>query len=320
MNTSGININDIRTAQERIKDQVHHTPIHSSTRLSNQTGVDLFFKCENLQKTGSFKVRGVLNKILSLTDAEKSAGLVTISAGNHAQAIAWASSLSGIKCTVVMPETASLTKIAATEEYGAEVLLPGDVHAAFEKTLQIEKEEGKTMVHPFEDELIIAGHGTVGLEVMDQLKDIDAVVVGKGGGALISGIAIAVKEQNPNIKIYGVEPEGANAMQQSLAAGEPLHLDKVGSIADGLAPPMAGKVPFEIIKDYVETVVTVSEEEIAAAVKDLLATSKLLVEPAGAAATAAIFSNKLPLSKGERVVSILSGGNIDLNKLSELFV
>jgi len=311
-----ITLNDIRSAQERIKDQVHHTPIHSSTQLSSRSGVELFFKCENFQKTGSFKVRGVLNKILNLSEEEGSKGLVTISAGNHAQAIAWAATASGIQCTVVMPETASKTKIRATEEYGAEVVLPGDVFAAFEKTLQIEKEDGKTLVHPFEDKLIIAGHGTVGLEILEQLDDIDVVVVGIGGGALSSGIAIAVKEQNPKIKVYGVEPEGANAMQQSLAAGKPLQLEKVGSIADGLAPPMAGKVPFGIIKKYLDDVITVSDDEIASAVRDLITRTKLLVEPAGAAATAAILSEKIPLSKGQRVVSILSGGNVDLDKLS----
>jgi len=316
MNALEISLRNIRSAQARIVDQVHYTPIYSSTQLSNRSGIELFFKCENLQKTGSFKIRGVLNKILNLNEVARSKGLVTISAGNHAQAIAWASKASGIQCTVVMPETASKSKIMATEEYGAEVILPGNVFAAFEKTLQIEKEEGKTLVHPFEDKFIIAGHGTVGLEVLEQLNNIDAVVVGIGGGALSAGIVIAIKEQNPKIKVYGVEPEGANAMQQSLAAGKPIQLDKVDTIADGLAPPMAGEVPFGIIKKYMDDVVTVSDDEIRNAVKDLLTTTKLLVEPAGAAATAAILSKKIPLLKGQRVVSILSGGNIDLDKLS----
>ncbi|MBL4654878.1 MAG: threonine/serine dehydratase [Bacteroidia bacterium] len=316
MNAEEISLLDIRSAHAKINDRVHYTPIYSSTQLSNRLGIELFFKCENFQKTGSFKVRGVLNKILNMSEEESSKGLVTISAGNHAQAIAWAATASGIQCTVVMPETASKTKIRATKEYGAEVVLPGDVFAAFEKTLQIEKEDGKTLVHPFEDKLIIAGHGTVGLEVLEQLDDVDVVVVGIGGGALSSGIAIAIKEQNPKIKVYGVGPEGANAMQQSLAAGKPLQLEKVGSIADGLAPPMAGKVPFGIIKKYLDDVITVSDDEIASAVRDLLTRTKLLVEPAGAAATAALLMEKLPISKGQRVVSILSGGNIDLDKLS----
>lgn len=320
MNATEISLSNVRSAQTRIKDLVHYTPVYSSTQLSNRLGIELFFKCENLQKTGSFKVRGVLNKVLNLGEVEKSRGLVTISAGNHAQALAWAATVFGIQCTVVMPETASKIKIRATEEYGAEVVLSGDVFAAFEKTLQIEREEGKTLVHPFEDKFIIAGHGTVGLEVLEQLENIDAIVVGIGGGALSSGIAIAVKEQNPKIKVYGVEPEGANAMQESLAAGKPIQLHKVNTIADGLAPPMAGKVPFGIIKKYMDDVVTVSDEEIGSAVIDLLTRTKLLVEPAGAAATAAILSKKIPLSKGQRVVSILSGGNMDLDMLSEIIL
>ena len=315
-----IYLKNIQSAHAVIKDRIHYTPIYSSTHLSNRSGIELFFKCENFQKTGSFKIRGVLNKILNMSDKASSRGLVTISAGNHAQAMAWAATGSGIQCTVVMPETASKTKIRATQEYGAEVVLPGDVFAAFEKTRQIEKEEGKTFVHPFEDEYIIAGHGTVGLEVLEQLDDVDIVVVGIGGGALSSGIAIAVKEQNPKIKVYGVEPEGANAMQQSLAAGEPLQLEKVGSIADGLAPPMAGKIPFGIIKKYLDDVITVSDFEIASAVRDLLTWTKLFVEPAGAAATAAILSGKIPLAKGQRVVSILSGGNYDLDKLADILL
>ncbi|MCH8331319.1 MAG: pyridoxal-phosphate dependent enzyme [Bacteroidetes bacterium] len=314
-----ISLNDIRSAHAEIKDRVHYTPVHSSTQLSDRSGIELFFKCENLQKTGSFKVRGVLNKIAHLSEDARSKGLVSISAGNHAQAIAWAATAAGIQCTVVMPDTASKTKIEATKEYGAEVVQPGDVFAAFEKMQQIEREEGKTLVHPFEDKYIIAGHGTVGLEVLEQLDNIDAVVIGIGGGALSSGIAIAIKEQNPKIKVYGVEPEGANAMQQSLAAGKPIQLDKVNTIADGLAPPMAGEVPFTIIKNYLDDVVTVSDHEIGSAIKDLLTRTKLLVEPAGAAATAAILSKKISFSKGQRVVSILSGGNIDLDRLSDIF-
>jgi len=316
MTSPEISLKDIESAREKIKDSIHFTPIYSSKQLSDRLGIELYFKCENFQKTGSFKVRGVLNKILNLDGEARSKGLVSISAGNHAQAMAWAATASGIKCTIVMPETASKTKIKATKEYGAEVVLPGDVFAAFKKTKEIEKEEGKILVHPFEDEYIIAGHGTVGLEVLQQLDDIDAVVVGIGGGALCSGIATAIKEQKPHIKVYGVEPEGANAMTQSLQAGRPLQLDKVGSIADGLAPPMAGKVPFEIIKKYVDEVVTVTDDEIGSAMNDLLSRTKLLVEPAGSAATAAILFNKLPISKGDRIVSILSGGNVDLEKIS----
>jgi len=312
-----LSISDIRSAAERIGGKVHYTPINSSANLSEEYDVDLYFKCENFQKTGSFKVRGVLNKLQSLNKEEHGNGLVSISAGNHAQAMAWAAKISGIDCTMVMPETASKTKIKATEDYGAEVLLPGDVNAAFAKMLELESEEGKTLIHPFEDPLIIAGHGTVGLEVLEQLDNIDAIVVGVGGGALSSGIAIAAKEQNPKIKVYGVEPEGANAMQQSLKAGKPLRLEKVGSIADGLAPPMAGEVPFSILNKYLDDLVTVSEDEIRRAMYALLTRTKLLVEPAGAASTAAIFAQKLPL-KGQRVVSILSGGNVDLDKLPEL--
>lgn len=319
MDSTNITLSDIKTAQERISGHIHYTPINSSVKLSEQFGVDLHFKCENFQKTGSFKVRGVLNKLQELTKEEHQNGLVSISAGNHAQAMAWAAAKSGIGCTIVMPETASKTKIKATQDYGADVLLPGDVNAAFAKMLEIESEEGKTLIHPFEDPMIIAGHGTVGLEVLEQLNNIDAVVIGVGGGALSSGIAIAVKEQNPNIKIYGVEPEGANAMQQSLKAGKPVRLEKVGSIADGLAPPMAGEVPLGILQKYMDDLVTVSEDEIRRAMYYLLTRTKLLVEPAGAAATAAIITQKLPV-KGKRVVSILSGGNVDLDELGKLIL
>ncbi|MBL4736137.1 MAG: threonine/serine dehydratase [Flavobacteriales bacterium] len=317
MNALNLSLSNIKSAAKRISGHVHYTPINSSTKLSLAHGVDLHFKCENFQKTGSFKVRGVLNKLQSLTEEECQNGLVSISAGNHAQAMAWAAKASDISCTMIMPATASKTKIQATEDYGAEVLLPGDVNTAFAKMLELEREEGKTLIHPFEDPMIIAGHGTVGLEVLEQLDGIEAVVIGVGGGALSSGIAMAVKEQNPNIKIYGVEPEGANAMQQSLEAGKPLRLEKVGSIADGLAPPMAGELPFSILQNYMDDLVTVSEDEIRRAMYCLLTRTKLLVEPAGAAATAAIIAKKLPL-KGQRVVSILSGGNVDLDKLHEL--
>ncbi|MEN8204073.1 MAG: threonine/serine dehydratase [Bacteroidota bacterium] len=317
MGESGISLSGISSAYTRIKDKVHYTPLFRSAQLGGRSGTELYFKCENLQKTGSFKVRGVLNKIGKLTEEQRSRGLVTVSAGNHAQAVAWAAAAMGVACTAVMPETASRTKIRATEAYGAKVILPGDVYAAFEKTLHLEKDEGLTFVHPFEDRHLIEGHGTVGLEIMEQLEHVDAVVCGVGSGALSSGIAVAMKEQNPKIRLYGVEPLGANAMQQSFEAGEAVTLDQVNTIADGLAPPMAGGLPFSILRKYMEEVVTVTDREIEHAVKELLSWTKLLVEPSGAAATAAILTNKLTFEKGERVVSVLSGGNMDLDLLSK---
>jgi threonine dehydratase len=281
-------------------------------------GVRLVLKCENLQKTGSFKTRGALNKLSQLTDAERENGVVTVSAGNHAQALAWAARNEGVRCTVVMPTTASRTKVDASRGYGAEVVLYGTSGMeAFARAHELSVERTLTFVHPFDDDAIMAGQGTVALEILDQLDGIDDVVVPIGGGGLIGGIAVAIKESKPSIKVYGVEPTGAAVMRKSLDAGYPVRLESMKTIADGLAAPMAGERSFAIVEKYVDEVVLVDEEEIMAAMRELLFSSKLLAEPAGAAATAAIMAGKIKLD-GRRVVAVLSGGNVDAHRVEEV--
>lgn len=314
-----LSVDTIRAARERIAGHVHLTPMLSATRLGARAGVQLFLKCESLQKTGSFKVRGALNKLASLDTEERGRGVVTVSAGNHAQALAWASRAAGVRCTVVMPERASRTKVDASRGYGAEVVLHGATSAeAFSRAHELEESRGLVFVHPFDDALVCAGAGTVGLEVLDQLSGVNAVVVPVGGGGLIAGVATAIRQTHPGIRIFGVEPEGAPAMRRSLDESRPVHLDQVRTIADGLGAPMTGELPFRVVRSYVDDVVLVSDDEIAAAMRDLLGSAKLLAEGAGAAATAAVLAGRLPLERGSRVVSIVSGGNVDLAVLREL--
>ncbi len=298
---------------------MHLTPTLSATRLGARAEVQLYLKCESLQKTGSFKVRGALNKLALLDDATRRRGVVTVSAGNHAQALAWASRAAGITCTVVMPERAQRTKVDASRGYGAEVILYGATSIeAFSKAHELAENRGLTFVHPFDDVDIAAGAGTVGLEILDQVQETDVIVVPIGGGGLIAGVATAIKESKPNSRVFGVEPIGAASMRRSLELGSPQRLESVQTIADGLAAPMAGEIPFHVVRSYVDDVVLVSDDEIAAGVRDLLVSTKLLAEPAGAAATAAVLTGRLPLEPGSRVVSILSGGNVDLSRLATL--
>ena len=305
----------IREAHLRVRSEVHRTPMFSSRRLGDLVGAPLHLKAESLQKTGSFKVRGALNK-LCVAEAEARAGVVTISAGNHAQALAWAASRAGVPCTVVMPAGASPTKARASAGYGAEVIVDGPVHEAFELSQAVARERGMLFTHPFDDPDVIAGHGTAGLELIDQVPDLAAVVVPIGGGGLIAGVAAAVKHLRPEARVFGVEPEGAPAMSESLRLGRPAHLEEVSSIADGLAPPMAGVIPYHHVEAFVEDVVLVSDAEIAAAVREIAASTKLVVEPAGAAAVAALLAGRIPEVGGGPVVAILSGGNVDLDRLA----
>lgn len=312
-------LDQIRSARDRIRGQVHVTPTVTSARLGERAGVKLFLKCENLQKTGSFKVRGALNKIAQLTKAERDRGVVTVSAGNHAQAVAWAAAKEGIRATVVMFAAASPAKVEASRGYGADVVLFGESGIqSFEKARELEKQHGYTFVHPFDDELVAAGAGTVGLELLEQVPELDVVVVPIGGGGLIAGILPAIKEQNPRVRVYGVEPRGASSMRQSLDAGHAVHLKSIDTIADGLAAPYAGEIPFEMVKRYAEDVVVIDDDAIARAVPELLLNTKLLAETAGAAATAAVLTRAIPVKQGERVAVIVSGGNIDIPKLSGL--
>lgn len=309
----------IRRAAGRIEGRVHRTGLPTATLLGRRaSGVRLRLKPENLQKTGSFKVRGVLNELLTLDADEQRRGVVTVSAGNHAQALAWGARDTGIDCKVVMPETAPRLKVAACRGYGAEVILHGTVFDAFERALEVAEDEGRVFVHPFDDPDVVAGQGTVGLEIVEDGPEADAVVVPVGGGGLIAGVASAVDRLAPDTRVYGVEPEGAPSMRRSLDAGEPVRLDGVDTVADGLGSPMAGDLTYPLVRDHVDDVVLVEDEEIARAVSDLLVFTKLLAEPAGAAAVAALRSGRLPLEEGERVVAVVSGGNVDPDRLEEL--
>ena len=312
-------IDDIRAAAVRIAPHLHHTPLLGSHSLSELTGYKLSFKCENLQKTGSFKPRGAVNRIATLDPDAANRGIITISAGNHAQGVAYAAARLGIKAVVVMPETAVASKVVATRSYGAECILHGDVHSAFEKLRELQEERGLTLVHPFDDPMLIAGQGTVGLELLE--KDgapFDAVVVGVGGGGLIAGVATALSSLAPETRVFGVEPEGAATMTLALAAGSVVRLDDLNTIADGLAPPFVGELNLAVVEHLVESVVRVTDVEIRYAMALLLERMKLLVEPAGAAALAALMNGKIPVERGTRVAVILSGGNVDVQRLAEL--
>ena len=312
-------IDDIRAAAARIAPHLHHTPLLGSHSLSELTGYKLSFKCENLQKTGSFKPRGALNRVATLDPMATNSGIITISAGNHAQGVAYAAARLDVEAVVVMPETAVASKVVATRSYGAECILHGDVHSAFEKLRELQEERGLTLVHPFDDPMLVAGQGTVGLELLEKSgAPFDAVVVGVGGGGLIAGIATALSSLAPETRIFGVEPEGAAAMTLALEAGSVVRLDDVNTIADGLAPPFAGKLNLAIVERLVESVVRVTDVEIRHAMALLLERTKLLVEPAGAAAFAALMNGKIPVELGARVAVILSGGNVDVQRLAEL--
>ncbi len=307
-------------ARSRITGKVHYTPVHRSTLLGRQVGAHFYLKCENFQKTGSFKVRGALNKLLRLPDARRQVGVVTVSAGNHAQALAWSARECRVPCTVVMPEGASETKAAASRAYGADVILHGNVHDAFDLAYQLERKKGFTFIHPFDDPDIVSGHASMGFEILEQVPDVDVIVAGVGGGGHLSGIATAIKAHNPGVRLYGVEPEGASAMRQSLNGGRTVRLDQIDTIADGLAPPMVGELNFEIIRRFVDDVILVTDDEIVHAMGMLLSRTKLLAEPAGAAAAAALLAGKVPVRPSETVVAVLSGGNVSPQDLHTLGV
>lgn len=309
----------VREARTRLGNRIHLTPVMSSRALGERVGcVPLWLKCENLQKTGSFKARGALNRLLTLAPEARERGVVTISAGNHAQALAWAASAAGVRSAVVMPEGASPTKAAASRAYGAEVIMGGPVAEAFDLAHRLADERGMTFVHPFDDPEIVAGQGTVGLELVEQVPELSVVVVPVGGGGQIAGICAAISPLAPDVRIFGVEPEGAAAMRRSLDLGEPTHIREIDTIADGLAPPMAGVLNFAHVRAQATDVITVPDALITEALELLLSRTKLLVEPAGAAAVAGLLSGKIPLPEGGAVAAILSGGNVDLDRLGSL--
>lgn len=310
-----IQLKDITDAQPIISGRVHRTPMVSSLTLGKRFGVDLHFKAELFQKTGSFKPRGAINKLNSLTPEERKRGVITISSGNHAQGLAYSASLFNIPTTVVMPGYSFASKINAAKGFGAEVII---TEADLLNTcLEIQKERNLVMVHPFDDPYIVAGQGTIGLEILDDAPDVEVVIVAVGGGGLISGIASAIKMKKPEVRVIGVEPTGASAMWQSLRQGKAVHLDSVDTIADGLAAPFAGELNFELVKKYVDDLVLLSDEEFIEPICLILERTKLLTEPAGAASFAAIFHNKIKIPQGSKVVCVLSGGNLDRDRLAQ---
>ncbi len=305
----------VLAARERIGRLVHRTPMLTSASLGARFGVELFLKAELFQKTGSFKARGALHKVACLTAAQRERGLVTISAGNHAAALAFAAATRDVRCTVVMPGNANPTKARAARGYGARVVLHGTVQEAFARCHEIEAAEGLQYIHAFDDEQIVAGAGSLGLECIEQCPQADVIIVPIGGGGLISGVCVGARHLRPQVRIYGVEPEGAAVMWKSLQEGHAARLERLDTIADGLAPPMAGELNFEIVRTHVEDVVRVRDEQILAAMRDLMTRAKLLAEPAGAAGLAALQSGAVPVSPGEKVIVIVSGGNLDLAQL-----
>jgi threonine dehydratase len=305
-----VNLDDIQDARKRLEGVAVPTPLDRSRALSDRIGGLAFVKCENLQRTGSFKIRGAYNRISRLSDDEKQAGVVAASAGNHAQGVALAASLSGTRATVFMPEAAALPKIEATKRYGAEVVLTGkDVGEAFDAANAWAGEEDAVFVHPFDHPHVIAGQGTIGLEIVEQMDEVGTVVVPVGGGGLISGIAAAIRASYDDAKIVGVQAKDAAAFPPSLARGEPVTLDSMSTIADGIASNFPGDLTFRHVRDQVDEVVTVTDEVIAEALVFSIERMKLVLEPAGAAGIAALFTDATDLKPP--VVVVLSGGNID---------
>ena len=299
-----------------LKEVARRTDLIYAPELSHDT--QLYLKTENLQVTGSFKVRGAYYKISQLNEEQKKAGIIACSAGNHAQGVALAATKMGIRSTVCMPDGAPLSKVEATRRLGAEIcLVKGAYDDAYAKALEIQQETGATLIHPFDDEQVVAGQGTIGLEVLEQLPDAEAVIVPIGGGGLISGVAFAIKSLNPNIKVYGVQADNAPSMAQSRKEGKQITLNTAATFADGIAVKHPGDLTFALTQQYVDDVVTVSEDEIAAAILTLMEKQKLVAEGAGAVSVAAAMFHKVPI-QGKKTVCILSGGNIDVNILSRV--
>lgn len=311
-----LTLDRIYHAAYTLKDAVRKTDLILAPSLSGKNQV--YLKTENLQMTGSFKLRGAYYKISQLSEEEKSRGIIACSAGNHAQGVALAAQKFGIPATICMPDGAPISKVEATKAYGAEICLVKDTYDdAYAKAVELQQEKGYTFIHPFDDEDVIAGQGTIGLEILDQLDDVDAIVVPIGGGGLISGVAAAVKQLRPQCKIYGVQAAGAPSMYQSVKAHTKQKLDAVNTFADGIAVKVPGDNTYELVSKYVDEVVTVSEDEIAAAILKLMEKQKLVAEGAGAVSVAAVMFDKIPL-EGKKVVCIVSGGNIDVNILNRV--
>ena len=327
MSDSPITLAAIRATRATIRSRVHHTPLLSSATAARLAGAAthttlgdgrLYLKAEHLQKTGSFKPRAALARISSLTADERRRGAITISAGNAGQAYAWAGREAGVPVTVVMPEAAVASKVAACLEYGAIVVLHGkNVGEALVRLGELREEQGLTLVHPYDDPEVLLGNGSCGLEILEDLPEVDVVVVAVGGGGLIGGVTVALKESRPSVRVYGVEPVGSDALKLGIAAGEPVRVMPT-SIADGLGAPTAGRLAIEIGRRYLEDVVLLDDPTILAGLRFALERLKQVVEPAGAAALAAVLSGAIPLRHGDRVCVILSGGNVAVDRLGDL--
>ncbi len=311
-----LSLDKVFNAQMILKNIIRETSVVKAYGIAPQC--QLYLKPENLQITGSFKVRGSAYKIAMLSEEERQKGVIACSAGNHAQGVALAATKSGIKSIICLPDAAPISKVEATKGFGAEVcLVEGCYDDAYQKALELKEEHGYTFVHPFDDENVIAGQGTIALEILNELDDIDAIVVPIGGGGLISGIAYTVKQIRPSIKIYGVQMSGAPSMYNSINNDEILCLESVSTIADGIAVKQPGENTFSIVREYVDDIVLVSEDEVASAILALIEKNKMIAEGAGAAAVAAVMFKKFP-TEGKRIVSIVSGGNIDVTSLSRV--
>ena len=305
----------IKQAQQNLKGVARMTPLISAPKI----GENVSIKAENLQLTGSFKLRGAYNKISSLTPEEKQKGVIACSAGNHAQGVALSATKNGIHSTICIPAGAPLSKVEATRGFGGDVVLvPGVYDDAYAKAVELTNEKGYTFVHPFNDEKVIAGQGTIGLEILEQEPHVDAVFVAIGGGGLASGVACAIKSMKPDCKVYGVQAAGAPSMYDSINKGEIIELPSVSTIADGIAVKKPGDLTFEMCQKYLDGVVTVSEDEIATAILTLMEGQKTVAEGAGAASVAAVMFDKVPEVKGKNIVCVISGGNIDVSILSRV--
>lgn len=314
-----IALDAIREAAARTSPHLHVTPVLTSRSLGKHAGVRLLLKCESFQKTGSFKPRGALNLVLSLPPERRARGLVTVSAGNHAQAVAWVASVVGVPCTVVMPADAPRSKLEAVRGYGATVIEHQDRTTLFDRLREEEARTGASFVHPFDDPNGLAGAGTLGLEIAEQVPEVACVVVPIGGGGLMAGVASAIKGLKPKCRVVGVELAAGPGMTPALAAGKPVPSPRPVTLADGLTPPFVGALPLEVAREALDDIVLVTEEEIQEAMRMLLLRAKLYVEGAGAAATAALLAGKVKASGNGLVVSIVSGGNVDPERVFALF-
>ena len=312
-------IDDFNNTLSDINKYIHKTPIVSSSSLNKIYNTNIFFKLELFQKTGSFKTRGAINKLLKLSDLERDKGVITISAGNHAQAISWACSQFNIKSKIVMPFDASPSKVEATKSYGGEVILTKN--NMMDECNDIKEREGLTFIHPFDDIDIILGQGTIGVEIIEKLNNIDYAFISIGGGGLISGIACVLKSINPKIKIIGVEPINSNVMTKSISSNKPETFDTNinKTLADGLAAPFAGNLTFKFVKKYVDDIINVSENEMIESMRVIIERLKVIPEAAASACFVPILKNKLSIKKNTNSIIVLCGGNIDLDKLKKLF-